>query len=94
MDVFKPTVIKNTSLVTGLVKEIKDLKNIIENMKNDFILTQSLVKDLQLLINPPQLDLEDEYIQEQEQEDESTVCEDVSTNVNLKEIIEQELNAV
>lgn len=96
MEVFKPTVVKNTSLVTGLVKEIKDLKNVIENMKNDFILTQSLVKDLQLLINPPQTDLEDENIQEQEQEqeEESTEREDISTNVNLKEIIEQELNAV
>jgi hypothetical protein len=85
MELFKPTLVKNTSSTNALMKDVKEIKTNAENIKNDFMLTQSLVKDLQLLVNPPDLE---------EFQDETIVCvENNENSVNLKEIIEQELNS-
>lgn len=88
MDVFKPTLIKNTSSTNALMKDVKEIKTTTESIRNDFMLTQSLVKDLQLLVNPHDLE---------EFQDEIIVCvennTDENSTVNLKEIIEQELNS-
>jgi hypothetical protein len=89
MDLFKPALIKNTSLTNNITKDIKEMKLSIEQIKNDNLLIRSLVQDLQLLLNPP--------------ESEENICLDneidicVENNnslqhVNLKEIIEQELS--
>ena len=92
MDLFKPTLVKNTSSTNALMKDVKEIKTNAESIKNDFMLTQSLVKDLQLLVNPPDLEEEEEIVQD----DETIVCVENNTDensVNLKEIIEQELNS-
>ena len=62
IDLFKPTLIKNTSSTNVLMKDVKEIKTSTESIKNDFKLTQSLVKDLQLLVNPPNLEEEEEFV--------------------------------
>lgn len=99
LDVFKPALvtIKNASI--GNAKEVKTLKENVEQMKQELHLTQALVTDLQGLLGAENNNTEEEN-QAMDSEDVTEITDteqldDVNTSsiVNLKDIIEQELNS-
>jgi cbb3-type cytochrome oxidase cytochrome c subunit len=101
LDVFKPALvsIKNASL--GNAKEVKTLKDNVEQMKTEIHLTKTLVSELQGLVNyngngdsiilSTENDSNLEIDDSDHSEDNSGPT--FSPIVNLKDIIEQELNA-
>jgi len=94
LDVFKPALVSIKNVSIGNVKEVKTLKDNVDQMKYELSLTKTLVTELQGLVNGYE-----EIASQHETNINSNGAEAESQDnaftpiVNLKDIIEQELSA-
>jgi len=98
LDLLKPAVVSVKNISSGAVKDISVLKMSIEQIKTELTATKITVDDLQLYLSNDTVEQVQEYVNEPESlqlevsQEIETVA--ISNNVaNLKDLVEQELNA-
>lgn len=94
LEALKPAIVSVKNLSTGSSNEVTTLKKLIEEIKTDINATKLAVSHLQTFVEPNDNHTLDKgySIQIEETSDSSSVS-NVSAVINLKNIIEQELNA-
>ena len=81
------------NLATGSSNEVNSLKKIVEEIKSEISATKITVSDLQSYVNSSESNVHDQISLKIEETLNSSTNSNVSAVVNLKDIIEQELNA-
>ena len=93
LDALKPAVVSVKNLATGSSNEVNSLKKIVEEIKSEISATKITVSDLQSYVNSSESNVHDQISLKIEETLNSSTNSNVSAVVNLKDIIEQELNA-